>query len=277
MDSLSKQEYKNFELIIIDQNKDTRLNEIIKFFSGKFKIIHLRSEPGLSVARNLGLKNISGDIVAFPDDDCMYAPDLLRKISDEFKARPALDGITGRCIDFNEKTNLGNFDYDSGRVTKLNVWRRGISFTIFLKKNVVERVGCFDERLGVGSITPWGAGEETDYLIRCISSGANILYEPAVKVQHPAKGFMLSKESCNNTYRYASGMGYVMRKHKYPVWFVLYTILRPIGGAIISFLGMRCSKGIHHLIRFLGRINGWFGYQATTKYEMQKVSIYLHV
>src|SRR3954449_10523543 len=47
-------------------------------------------------------------------------------------------------------------------LTRENLWNRAISFTIFLKREVVERVGAFDERLGL----PSSSGEEIDYLIR---------------------------------------------------------------------------------------------------------------
>ena len=45
-----------------------------------------------------------------------------------------------------------------------------ISFTIFLRRRVVERVGEFDETLGVGAGTPYGSCEESDYLIRAVKS-----------------------------------------------------------------------------------------------------------
>ena len=42
-------------------------------------IRHLRSSPGLSHARNVGLAAATGEVLAFPDDDCWYSPDLLRR------------------------------------------------------------------------------------------------------------------------------------------------------------------------------------------------------
>ena len=53
-------------------------------------------------------------------------------------------------------------------LTDDNLWNRAISFTIFLRRDVVEAVGPFDEELGLGSGRPWASGEETDYLIRAV-------------------------------------------------------------------------------------------------------------
>src|SRR5579864_3540599 len=72
---LGRQTYRDFELIIVDQNSDDVLERLIRQYQGCFPVLHLRSEPGLSRARNVGLQHFSGDVVAFPDDDCWYAPD----------------------------------------------------------------------------------------------------------------------------------------------------------------------------------------------------------
>ena len=60
---------------------------------------------------------------------------------------------------------------DASVADRDNVWNRAMSFTIFLRARVVERVGRFDERLGLGSGTPWHSGEEIDYLIRALAAG----------------------------------------------------------------------------------------------------------
>jgi glycosyltransferase involved in cell wall biosynthesis len=72
LDSLARQTYRDFELIVVDQNPDDRLVELLRPFELRFPIIHLRCERGVSRARNLGPKYVSGDIVGFPDDDCWY-------------------------------------------------------------------------------------------------------------------------------------------------------------------------------------------------------------
>jgi glycosyltransferase involved in cell wall biosynthesis len=68
--SLSNQTYQKFELILVDQNMDARLNEIVNKYRSTCKIKHIQAERGLSKARNVGFHHITGDIVAFPDDDC---------------------------------------------------------------------------------------------------------------------------------------------------------------------------------------------------------------
>src|SRR4029078_4597421 len=58
---------------------------------------------------------------------------------------------------------------------------------------VVAGVGPFDERLGLGSGTPWSSGEELDYVLRAIRSGARVVYDPAVRVTHARRRYTSSE------------------------------------------------------------------------------------
>ena len=86
--SRAQQQSANFELIVVDQNKDDRVKANLIQPKFPFPILHLRSEPGLSRARNVGIAFATGDIIAFPDDDCWYPADLLSRVVSEFQSHP---------------------------------------------------------------------------------------------------------------------------------------------------------------------------------------------
>ena len=92
LDSLEAQAYRDFEVIVIDQNADDRLLAILGKHS-QLTIHHLRSAPGLSRARNVGLEVARGEIISFPDDDCWYPPQLLAEVIDWFQAHPEYDAL----------------------------------------------------------------------------------------------------------------------------------------------------------------------------------------
>jgi len=256
LEHLNMQTYTNFELIVVDQNDDGRLVPILKDYKERFSILHLRSERGLSRARNVGLRYASGDIVAFPDDDCWYPPDLLEKVAKFLEEHPGVDGLTGRSVDENGESSSGRWDYDAGLINRFNVWKRGISISIFLKTKIIEIIDGFDEMLGVGAHTPWGSGEETDYLLCALEEGYKIYYDPTIAVYHPH-----STVYCNNAIKrarlYAQGMGCVLRKHNYPFWFVLYQFLRPVGGILLSLLQGEFKKITYYYNVLSGRVRGW--------------------
>src|SRR4051812_21456238 len=80
MQSLRGQTFRDFELIVIDQNSDDRVAPVLAEYAGDFPIEYLRSTPGHSRAFNAGLASVTGDVVAFPDDDCWYDPDVLERV-----------------------------------------------------------------------------------------------------------------------------------------------------------------------------------------------------
>ncbi|WP_341527220.1 glycosyltransferase [Nostoc sp. UHCC 0302] len=266
LQALDAQTYRNFELIVIDQNLDDRLLEFIQSYQNRFPIVHLRSSKGLSLARNVGLQHINGDIVAFPDDDCAYPPDILKQVAHFFTNHPEWSGLTGRSVDQQGKDSGRHGDSPPGPINRFNVWRRGISYTIFLRRSVVLKVGVFDESLGVGANTPWGSAEETDYLLRAINTG--LYYDPAIAVTHPIKFTPLEPllsdvpqvSSHSKTYAYAMGRGRVLRKHKIPLWFVIYNWGRPLLGVVLSLLQGRLDRVGSYWATFQGRVQGWLGW-----------------
>ncbi len=259
LDSLHSQSYRNFELIVVDQNPDVRLAPLLAGCRDRFPIVHVRSTPGLSRARNVGLTQISGDVVAFPDDDCWYPADVLEVVHRYFAGHAQIQGLTGRSLDPQGMESGFRFGAAHGVLDRLNVWWGAISYTIFLRRAVVEAVGGFDETLGVGANTQFGSGEETDYLVRAIAAGFRIQFDASVAVHHPVHESMIDGRSIAKAYSYGCGMGRVLAKHHYPAWFKLRAVIRPLGGGIASALRLHPKKSSLHLSRCAGRIRGMLG------------------
>lgn len=75
--SILKQTYKNFEILIInDQSNDSSLNKISSFNDERIKIIN-QLNSGVSAARNNGLKNAIGEYILFVDSDDYLTNDKL--------------------------------------------------------------------------------------------------------------------------------------------------------------------------------------------------------
>lgn len=102
IDVLRSQKYKNFEIVIVEQSTDyededwTKLQEINTEDS---RIVLLKYKPlGGPKARNEGVKNASGDILIFIDDDDLPASDQWIRRHVEAYEDPKLVGFTGRHI-----------------------------------------------------------------------------------------------------------------------------------------------------------------------------------
>ena len=256
---LDSQTHRQFEVIVVDQNKDGRLLPVLEPYEKKFSIVRCTSEPGLSRARNVGLKYVAGDIVAFPDDDCRYPPELLERVATFLGNHPDVGGVTGRILTSNPgQVGTARFDKKAGLLTQANIWHRANSIGIFLRRKVAEKIGGFDEALGVGAGTLWGGGEDIDFPLRAVKSGFKIYYMPDLYVFHPSPPEHDYSRLADRAYGYGAGIGRVWRKHNYPLWLVAYYLLRPLGGACLSFITGDKDKACYYIAAFRGRFKGWF-------------------
>jgi GT2 family glycosyltransferase len=252
LDSLERQTHRRFRVLIVDQNEDDRLVPVIAG-SPSLEIVRLRSSRGLARARNSALGRLTADLVAFPDDDCVYPPDLLERVALRL-ADTSLDGLTGRAVGLDGRSSE-SWRLDPAILTDDNLWNRAISYTIFLRRRVVETVGAFDEQLGLGSGTAWSSGEETDYLVRAVRSGARIAFDPTLTVVHDETP--LSRHDLRTRgFRDGASVGYILRKHHYPARVLTRMLIRPLGGAVVSLARGDMARARFHLATLRGRIVG---------------------
>jgi GT2 family glycosyltransferase len=222
--SVDAQTHREFRVLVVDQNTDDRIVPLLDD-----RVLRLRSGRGLSRARNAALPGLTADAVAFPDDDCVYPPDLLSRVAARLEH---LDGVTGR---------EPWWTTGAATLTRDNLWNRAISFTIFLRRELVERVGLFDEHLGL----PSSSAEEIDYLIRALDAGARIEYDPSLVVEHPRKVADVAA-------RDGRSVGYLLRKHGYGPRTVARMLIRPAAGIVLHPTHAR-----FHADTLRGRLSGY--------------------
>lgn len=252
--SLAHQTGVAFRLLVVDQNDDDGVADVLARHPG-IEAVRLRSAPGLSRARNVALPHVQGDVVAFPDDDCVYPDGLLESVATQLAARPDLDGISGQAAD---PRGLPSGRWPTERCTLglETLWNRANSHTVFLRRRLVERVGEFDESLGLGSGTPWHSGEEIELLVRALRLGARIEYDPALVVLHPARRLDAAGERAVGR-RDGASIGYILARHGYPRRVLATMLVRPFGGAAASLLRRDARRARFHLATLRGRIAGY--------------------
>jgi GT2 family glycosyltransferase len=252
--SLDAQTHRSFRVLLMDQNPDDRLSPVLGR-ARSFELVRLRSERGLSRARNVALDRIKGDLVAFPDDDCTYEPALLHAVARRFAEDGELDGLVGRAVD-EDGSSSPSWSATPALLTRDNLWNRAISYTIFLRSRIVERVGLFDETLGLGSNGMRGSGEEIEYLVRALAAGARIAYDPQLLVTHPERTYS-PNEQRKLAARDGASVGYILRKHRYPGKTLGRMLARPVGGATLALARGNAGQARVHLATLRGRVHGY--------------------
>jgi glycosyltransferase involved in cell wall biosynthesis len=204
LDSLQGCEPKPGEVIVIDADPHGSSEPLVTAFDREVDptVRYVRSPPSLTLQRNIGIDDASGDVVVFLDDDVSIQPDLFALL-DKVYGDPEIVGATGRVVEPESERRGG----------PRSVWRRLLpgggregTFTRYGYPRYLRDVehprdvefmqGCFmsarreaaaeirfDERMG-----GYALAEDEDFSFR-LSRLGRIRYEPAMVVEHRKLGF----------------------------------------------------------------------------------------
>ncbi len=220
--SLEKQTYKNFHVVIADQNPKGFLDEILARHA-TVPITHLLlPAKGVSLARNALFAHANGNIIAFPDDDCWYAADTLESVVAVFRDAPQCGALLGI---WTASPNAPLPQLPEGTVKRRGLFQLAGTCVQFYRREAVANLR-FDPQLGPGTALPYGSGEDTDFLL-CAYQQAEVRRSSRIRVFHPSPKEAIPAPQ--KVASYAAGRMYLLQKHKFPLWFVLANILFPLG------------------------------------------------
>jgi glycosyltransferase involved in cell wall biosynthesis len=250
-ESVALQKVTGLECLVIDQNADDRLGPILARWQERLTIRRLRGEAGASRSRNLGLAHATGDIVAFPDDDCWYSAGLLEEVAGWFEQHPEFGILTVGARDVDGVASGNRWPQDRCEIRAINAFRTTFCSSIFLRGSVAHGAR-FDEAMGPGAGTPWSCGEETDYLLQLCDQGVRGYFDRRWHVGHPKRDMLSGEIDSRRAGGYGRGMGRVLHKHSLYLLgaaFVAYDVLR--AGAVLlkghreaAVLCLQHAKGV---------------------------------
>jgi len=254
LDSLANQSYKNFELVIVDQNNDDKIEKLSLSYPMDIRVVK-STVKGLSVNRNIGLKNVSGDIIAFPDDDCEYDSQTLERVMVFFNKNPDYSFYTCNTKDKQSELSILSNKLDDTFISTNNIMRNGISFTIFIRREKI-RDFKFDELLGVGA--EFGSGEESDLLLFLLKNKNKGFYHSKDYIFHPHK-----PDTVEKAYQYGKGYGAIhikaILKYGFYMFFVFFMLTLLKEAAKICLYPHSAER----VSAMRGRIYGFLHYKCT--------------
>lgn len=172
-----------YEVVVVDNGSD-HIPELPDFdFSLEIRIC---STKGSYAARNEGLKDHQADLLVFTDSDCIPSSDWLKN-GVQALTNPNHDThiLAGRIEVFAanpaKPTNAELLDLAIAFPQKRYVEKRnfGVTANLFVKKEVFNTVGLFDNQLK--------SGGDTEFCQRGKLNGFNIEYSSLASVKHPAR------------------------------------------------------------------------------------------
>lgn len=161
IESVLSQDYPRTEILVVVDGSTDRTVEIVQRFEG-VRLVE-RPNGGAAAARNSGLSQASGDLVAFLDHDDLWLRDKISKQVSYLQAHPDIDGVV---------THLRHF-IEEGLTPP--VWLRpGLlgadcpgytPSTLMVKREVFSRIGDFQEG---------HRAEDADWFFRAKDAGVRI-------------------------------------------------------------------------------------------------------
>lgn len=187
-----------YEIVVVDNApKSDQSRQVVTQMPGIRYVPEPR--PGLSVARNTGIRHSTGDIIAFTDDDLMVHPQWLTRLQQGFRDSKVMF-VTGLVLvgeleteaqfifekywSFNKGYTPLTFDecyFQEQKRWGVPVWHLGAGANMAFRRQAFELVGDFDERLGAGAS---GCSEDSELWYRLLAEGWHCRYEPTSVVYH---------------------------------------------------------------------------------------------
>jgi glycosyltransferase involved in cell wall biosynthesis len=253
--SLALQTDRNFEVVLVDQNQDDRLQALIESFGQVMPIVHVKAARGLSLARNRGLSVARGDFIAFPDDDCHYPHSLIERVRKRFASSPDIDVLTGRTTDTEGHDSLSAFLDQDSEIDRWNVWKCGNSNTVFVRRSAIAAGLRFNEELGVGASSPFQSGEETAFLLDAMQKGSRGRFYRDIVVYHDQVG----ETDARRARKYARGFGRVLALYDYPRAYLARSLVRPALRAALGLASLNLRLARYKMLWALGVYEGYTG------------------
>jgi GT2 family glycosyltransferase len=172
-------------LVVEDGEASEEARLLTELHGARYRAVQGR--PGLNAARNTGVADTSGALVAFLDDDVRVCPGWLTALARAAAEHPGVDVFAGRITAAlegaaphtcgREQPPITTLDLGEGDGPTPFAWGANMA----IRRSALERVGPFDPTVG-------GAGDEQEWQERAAAGGAGALYVAAARVEHRRAG-----------------------------------------------------------------------------------------
>ena|GEM_PF-6567259 len=254
---------QDYELVVIDQNPDSRVEEI-PAASGILPAQYVKLPyPNLSHARNVGAGLTKGEYVLFADDDSQLHGGFINDLRRVLHKYPDSDAIAAVLYGLNSDKPINKFSTSYPfQVDFRNVWYSFWAAGVVFKSAVVSDY-LFDEQFGFNA--KYKAAEDLDIALRLLNGGKKIYYVPELYLYHPHTVTKWTPLEITKMKFHTYGFGAAIRKNLTranapPVLlFFLSRLIRPLVAGIAYALVNPVISGAY-FNAFIERLCGFLQY-----------------
>jgi glycosyltransferase involved in cell wall biosynthesis len=148
LESLKNQTYKDFEIIVVNNNSTDNTAKIAKKYTIK---VFLEKNKGYHYAANRGVKESRGKYITFCDADCIYPKDWLQKVMNEFDKFQDIIAVYGTAKFYDYNTLINPISEIVSTLTlkigKLMGSNPTMGFNFVIKKEAYLRAGGYNPKI----------------------------------------------------------------------------------------------------------------------------------
>ncbi|MDE1970821.1 MAG: glycosyltransferase [Patescibacteria group bacterium] len=155
IDSVCKQTYKNYEIIVIDDGSSDFSEAVIRHYHSSSLYYERIAHEGVSVARNVGVQNAHGEFVAFLDADDIWFPEKLEIQLPVFQ-NPCVGLVYsdmeffGNAFPFHTYSEMTKHANRADSIKSL-LWRNYIgTSSVLMRREVFDKAGGFPVGVSIG-------------------------------------------------------------------------------------------------------------------------------
>jgi GT2 family glycosyltransferase len=203
---------------------------------------------GLSGARNAGIRNATGDVIAFTGDDVTVHRGWIAALRRAFHD-PSVSASTGLVLPAELRTlaqylcSGGHWSFRAAHFGPeffrnwidrgVPTWRIGSGVNMAFRRDVFDRCGYFDERLGAGAA---GSSEDSEFWYRLLAAERSCRYDPAAVVfAHRTDDTPLSTQTFNYMRGHVAALLFQFDRHRH--WGNIARVFRtlPVRFLVLAF------------------------------------------
>lgn len=172
-----------YEILIVDNGSDDGTADVVRSYP--VKLLVENGKRNSYAARNRGIANAIGEVIAFTDADCIPRNDWIESGVTNLNRVPRCGLVGGRIVFFFKNSGKPNaveiYDSILGLRQKEHIenGKYGATANVFTFKKVFKHAGLFDDTLKSGGDNKWGR--------RVHSFGYELVYADDIVVAHPAR------------------------------------------------------------------------------------------
>jgi glycosyltransferase involved in cell wall biosynthesis len=184
LESVIAQDWPLHEIVVVNDGSTDGSVGVLDRYRKDIRLVE-QPHSGIAAARNRGLREATGDVVAFQDSDDIWPANRLRRLAESLQVDPLVDIVAGLVEILDQRT------VRPSHMEHLETAHRLFSLpSMLIRRRVFAGVGLFNENLAVV--------EDSEFMMRCRQLSISVKKVDIVSLIYRLHGNNISQDIDRN-------------------------------------------------------------------------------